>query len=132
MAFIIGMSHLILIFCVPLSSITATSLSLLSHVVRTRLSRADPEVKSSQSISALRPTNQRVVRAHPRVHPEVSSADPSIQSFRSHSWMLGGLVVVGSLLGLELDEELLGLPDALLVEGVDAAGGGLVREIECK
>ena len=35
------------------------------------------------------------------------------------------LVVVGALLGLELDEELLGLPDAVLVGGVDVGGGDL-------
>lgn len=46
--------------------------------------------------------------------------------------MVGRLVVVGSLLGLELDEELLGLPDALLVEGVDVGGGDLAKEIEYK
>ena len=39
--------------------------------------------------------------------------------------LLGRLKVVDALLGLELDEELLGLPDAVLVGGVEGGGGGL-------
>merc|ERR1719229_58070 len=66
--------------------------------------------------------------APPPMHRRRGVSRPSSQSDRRPSDLRTNrccLVVVGALLSLELDEELLGLPDAVLVGGVDVGGGDL-------
>ena len=115
-------------FDFPLSSITATSSQSHSHFSHEH-GLAGPDLGRAgagrtQPVHALRPASLRADQARPGIRTGRCRPGRTRPTLSKHTDG-GGLKVVDALVGLELDEELLGLPDAVLVGAVDVGGGDL-------